>query len=106
MEHVDGDALAELVIRAHGEFNCKLHEASRFPTSEFRVFFDAVVRYVGATRENQMIHRNVAVNGLRESLEIKSPEVPGRWIADADRLECMLFGGFDPYFEGPEPPGL
>src|ERR1039458_9740532 len=25
---------------------------------------------------------------------------------DAQRLECLLFSGYDPYFEGDEPPGL
>jgi hypothetical protein len=25
---------------------------------------------------------------------------------EADRLECLFFGGFDPHFEGDEPPGL
>jgi hypothetical protein len=32
--------------------------------------------------------------------------VPGRILSEADRLECLLFGGFDPHFEGNEPPGL
>jgi len=55
-----------------------------------------------------MIHREVvgAVKGLREILDLRSSRAPGRTIADADRLECMLFGGYDPHFEGDEPPGL
>jgi hypothetical protein len=32
--------------------------------------------------------------------------VPGTILADADHPECMLFSGYDPYFEGDEPPGL
>jgi hypothetical protein len=31
---------------------------------------------------------------------------PGTIIADADRLESLLFSGYDPYFEGDEPPVL
>jgi hypothetical protein len=31
---------------------------------------------------------------------------PGRVPSEADRLECLFFGGFDPHFEGDEPPGL
>jgi len=27
-------------------------------------------------------------------------------LSEADRLECLFFGGFDPHFEGEEPPGL
>jgi len=55
-----------------------------------------------------MIHRNVAaaVNGLRSIIELESFHAPGEAIYDADRLECMLFREYDPYFEGDEPPGL
>jgi hypothetical protein len=31
---------------------------------------------------------------------------PGKVLSEADRLECLFFGGFDPHFEGEEPPGL
>jgi hypothetical protein len=32
--------------------------------------------------------------------------VPGRVLSEVDWLECLFFGGFDPHFEGDEPPGL
>jgi hypothetical protein len=32
--------------------------------------------------------------------------VPADVLRDAERLECLLFSGYDPYFEGYEPPGL
>jgi hypothetical protein len=32
--------------------------------------------------------------------------VPCDVLRDAERLECLLFGGYDPYFVGDEPPGL
>ena len=32
--------------------------------------------------------------------------IPGTILPDADRLECLLFSGYDPHFEGDEPPGL
>jgi hypothetical protein len=47
-----------------------------------------------------------AVNGLREYLSIERKRVPGDVLFEADRLECQLFAGYDPYFEGDEPPGL
>lgn len=55
-----------------------------------------------------MVHRKVAsaVNGLREMLELKAAHATGQAIIDADRLECMLFSEYDPFFEGDEPPGL
>jgi hypothetical protein len=30
----------------------------------------------------------------------------GRILSEADRLECLFFGGFDPHFVGDEHPGL
>ncbi len=33
-------------------------------------------------------------------------QVPGDVLRDAERLECLPFAGFDPYFLGDEPPGL
>jgi len=27
-------------------------------------------------------------------------------VLEAERLECLLFAGYDPQFEGDEPPGL
>lgn len=46
------------------------------------------------------------VNGLGEILALRTSRAPDRAIADADRLECLLFYGYDPYFEDDEPPGL
>lgn len=108
MDNADSDKLAEEVMDAYAEFNMHLHDKGRFPINHFKTFFHAVVRYSDATKKEKMIHRNVAsaINGFREMLELKSSRAPGKAIADADRLECILFGGYDPYFEGDEPPGL
>jgi hypothetical protein len=35
-----------------------------------------------------------------------SRRVPGEVHYQADRLECIFFSAYDPYFEGDEPPGL
>ena len=108
MDNTDSDKLAEEVMDAYAEFNMHLHDKGRFPNNHFKTFFHAVVSYSDATKNAKMIHRNVAsaVNGFREMLQLKSSRAPGKVIADADRLECILFGGNDPYFEGDEPPGL
>jgi hypothetical protein len=65
-------------------------------------------RYAELTKDDPLIHRKVvaAINGLREFLEVERKRIPGTIIADADRLESLLFSGYDPYFEGDEPPGL
>ncbi len=101
------DRLVEDVMTAYGELDSRLHGKGRFPISHFRAFFGAAVRYIEATKEATMIHRSIAsvVSGLREKLSLHA-HVPGMAIADADRLECMLLSGYDPYFEGDEPPGL
>jgi hypothetical protein len=39
-------------------------------------------------------------------LEAGRKPAPGDVRCEAERLECLLFGGYDPYFEGDEPPGL
>jgi len=55
-----------------------------------------------------MLHRGVvqAVNGLVEYLQCERKRVPDEVLVEAERLECLLFLGYDPYFEGDEPPGL
>src|ERR1039457_712308 len=108
MSNADSDILAEEVKQAYVEFNMHLQEKGRFPINYFKTFFHAVVRYSDATKNEKMIHRSVAsmVNGFREMLELISSRVPDKAIADADRLECIVFGGYDPHFSGDEPSGL
>jgi len=47
-----------------------------------------------------------AVNGLREFLQVERKRIPGGILFEADRLECQLFAGYDPSFDGDEPSGL
>ena len=65
-------------------------------------------RYAELTKSDPLIHRSVAgaVNGLVDFLEAERKCVPGDVLRDAERLECLLFSGYDPHFEGDEPPGL
>ena len=76
--------------------------------NEFRSFAAVVRQYAEATREDEMLHRGVvsAVNGLVQYLQGERKKVPGEVLWEADRLECLLFGGYDPHFDGDEPPGL
>jgi hypothetical protein len=39
-------------------------------------------------------------------LEIERKRVPGEVLYEADRQEGLLFAGYDPHFDGDEPPGL
>lgn len=60
------------------------------------------------TRRDRLVRRDVTVvmNGLLQSLELERKRVPGEILYEADRLESMFFAGYDPHFEGDEPPGL
>jgi len=98
-----------LVIEQHCAFEQALAgNRRRYPTHEFRSFAAVVRQYAEATREDEMLHRGVvsAVNGLVQYLQCERKKVPGEVLWEADRLECLLFGGYDPHFDGDEPPGL
>ena len=64
--------------------------------------------YADATAGDKMIHRAVGecVNGFGEYIQIQRKRVPGDALFDADRLETIVFSGYDPAFEGDEPSGL
>jgi hypothetical protein len=85
-----------------------LSDKQKYPVKEFAAFAEAVRRYVEITKNDTKIHKNVvkAVNGLREFIQLERKRIPGDIVFQADRLECLLFAGYDPSFEGDEPPGL
>jgi hypothetical protein len=60
------------------------------------------------TKDDTKIHKSVvnSVNGLRDFIRLERKSIPGDIVFQADRLECLLFAGYDPSFEGDEPPGL
>jgi hypothetical protein len=100
--------LAKTVVRARGELDVALAGKRQWPRAEFQRLAEAVLTYARSTAGEQMIHRAVAraVSGLREYLEVAGKRVPSEALAEADRLETMLFSDYDPHFEGDEPPGL
>jgi hypothetical protein len=102
------DRLARSAVDAYGELTVALQDKRSWPREHFARLFSAVSAYVNATAQDDLIHRSVAgcVHGLREYLESCGGKVPGDAIFDADRLETMLFSGYDPSFEGDEPADL
>jgi hypothetical protein len=102
------DELAEAVVAARVELDVALAGGKRWPRAEFLRLVEAVLAYTRATTGRQMIHRGVAcaVSGLREYLDVASKRVPGSALAEADRLEVLVFSDYDPRFDGDEPPGL
>lgn len=106
--HSSPDQLAMYVQECLATFESALHGRGPFPRQDFDHFFDAVIQYVEATKAEARIHRTVAnvIAGLNDVLGLDIYKTPGEVLAKVDRLVCMLFAGFDPYFEGDEPPGL
>jgi hypothetical protein len=109
MENSEKDRLATAVVDRWCSFQDALAGAKRrYPLQDFLSFADAARRYIEVTRHDRLLHRDVAntINGLAEILPSERKRVPGRVLSEADRLECLFFGGFDPHFNGDEPPGL
>jgi hypothetical protein len=103
------DQFSAQVMEHWAEFQESLSSQKRsYPTRKFEVFWNAAKRYVELTKCEPLIHRAVAeaINGLVDFLEVERKRVPEDVLLDAERLECLLFSGYDPFFEGDEPPGL
>lgn len=103
------DQLAAEVMGRWADFQEGLSTDKRkYPIQQFKAFWRVANRYAGLTRSHALIHRTVAgaVNGLVDSLEVERKRVPDEVLRDAERLECLLFNGYDPHFEGDEPPAL
>jgi len=109
MENSEKDRLATAVVDRWCSFQDALAGAKRrYPLQDFLSFADAARRYIEVTRDDQLVRKDVAnaIHGLAEILRLERKRVPGRILSEADRLECLFFGGFDPHFKGDEPPGL
>jgi hypothetical protein len=75
---------------------------------EFKTFVQAFRNYIARTEKDPLIHRKVVnvVNGLTDGLKATRNQVPGEVLAEVDRLECLLFAGYDPFFEATSRPGV
>ncbi len=103
------DKLAAEAIDRWVDFQVSLSsEKRKYPVQQFQAFWSATKRYAESTRADSLIHKSVAaaVHGLVDFLSAERKRVPGDVLWDAERLECILFSGYDPNFEGDEPPGL
>jgi hypothetical protein len=103
------DRSAARVMEYWGAFQESLSSDKRkYPVQQFQAFWVSTKRYAELTKSDSLIHRDVAgaVNGLVDFLRLERKRVPGDVLRDADRLECILFSGYDPHFETDEPPGL
>jgi len=109
MPSSEKDRLAAEAVDCWEDFQeCLSSDKRKYPIQEFQAFWSATKRYVELTKSDSLIHKSVAaaVHGLVDFLGAESERVPDDVLRDAERLECLLFSGHDPYFEGNEPPGL
>ena len=101
-------AAEQEVIDAWTLFQFALSPRKAYHMKELTTLFETVVRYAAVMQDSLYLHKTVAgaFSGFREYLEIERKRVPGDALALADRLEVVIFAGYDHYFEGDEPPGL
>jgi hypothetical protein len=109
MPSSEKDLLAVEVLDRWHEFQEALSsEKRKYPIRQFQAFWSVAKRYAELTNADSLLHKRVAsaVHGLVDFIGAERKRVPGVVLRDAERLECLLFAGYDPYFEGDEPPGL
>ena len=104
----DKDRLAAQVEERWLYFQDALSDKRKYPLEAFRSLWEAAWRYAETVKRDPLIHRAVlsAVNGLTNYLTVERKRVPEKVVWDAQRLESLLFSGYDSDFEGDEPPGL
>ena len=102
------DRAAREVVELKVSFEIALSSKRKYPSEEFSAFVQSVRRYIELTKRDAKMHKSVAeaVHGLREFIQVERSRIPEDVVFEADRLECQLFAGYDPSFEGEEPPGL
>lgn len=109
MPGTEKDQLADEVMRLWVEFQAALSSDKRkYPVRQFEAFYSSTRRYAELTKSDSLLHKEVvgAVHGLFDSLRLERKRVPEGVLWNAQRLECLLFAGYDPHFEGDEPPEL
>jgi hypothetical protein len=108
MSNPEKDRAAEAVEKQWGAFEIACSEKQKFPMQEFKAFVQAAQLYIEMMKDDLLIHRVVAasLNDLRWHLDMQKKPVPGDVLYETDRLESQLYAGYDPHFEGSEPPDL
>jgi len=108
MPRSEKDRLAAEVQERRIDFDIALSDNRKYPIAQFKAFWGAGRRYAEMTKDDPMIHRAVvkSVYGLMDYLMVERKRVPELVIRDAERLESLIFSGYDSYVEGAEPPGL
>ena len=101
-------AAEQEVIDAWTLFQIALTRRGPYPMKELTLLFNAVEAYASVMADSPYLHKSIASNisGLCDFLELERKRVPGAALALASRIETLFLAGYDPHFEGDEPPGL
>jgi hypothetical protein len=92
------DRLAAEAMECWADFQDALSSDKRkYPIQQFKGSWAVTKRFAELTRTDALIHRSLAgaVNGLVDFLEAERKRVPGPALRDAERLECLIFSGYD-----------
>src|SRR5215475_2123849 len=101
------ERLAAEVAKRYSAFEEALYggDKRKYPLREFQAFWDAARHYAELTKSDPLIHRTVVevVHGLRDIVGVGRKRIPDQVPWDAERLESLVFSGYDPHFKGDEP---
>ena len=105
MAESEKDRVARQVADLRVAFDLALSDKRKYPVREFDAFLRSARHYIEITAGDSTIHKSVAwaVNGLLEFPQAEKKRIPGNVLFEADKLECQLFTGYDPSFDGDEP---
>ena len=109
METEKEKRLASLLLRHYEEFNMALLGNQRhYPRAEFQAFAQTARLYLHGIQDHSFVRREIVrvFHNLVDTLQSERKRIPAEVLWEAERLECLLFAGYDPHFEGDEPPGL
>jgi hypothetical protein len=94
----------------------KRSDKRRYPVAEFKAFVQSARRYIAITAVDPIHSESQFTDDSQERSAgsewsagvpgLERKRIPGDILFEADRLECQLFAGYDPSFDGNEPPGL
>ena len=108
MAESEKDRLAKQVADLRIAFDLALSDKRKYPVTEFNAFVRSARNYIKITAGDAMVHKSVvqAVNGLRSSCKWNESGSPEIFCSKRTDLNLSFFAGYDPSFDGDEPPGL
>jgi hypothetical protein len=81
------DRSAAVVLRRWLDLQNALSVKRKYPVQQFKSFVEAARRYIELSKDDPLIHRNVAkaINGFTDFLEVERKRVPSDVLWEAER---------------------